>query len=253
MIFGYNALDLTSVLLLALAPSLIWLFFYLKEDPHPEPRFWLGTMFAMGIILAPIVISFEMIFGKIIGTFADGSLAAGLLLFCFAPLVEETAKYGTVHLAMNKNPVIDEPVDPMIYVITAALGFAAIENVFAVFSFIPVGDPGYLYAAFNFLSMRFITAVALHGLASSISGYYFAKFYFFERKARLIFKGVIFASIFHGAYNFLIVRNGATLPTILAAVLLGGGAAAAIIMFHKLKYPQTYQQPAVDETRAKEI
>ena len=242
-----NPISLISVIALAVLPSLVWLFFYLKEDPHPEPRYWLFIIFLMGIVLAPLVISLEMALSKIFNFFIAVPLESGLLIFIIAPLVEEVAKYGVVHLALNKNPVLDEPVDSMIYVIVAALGFAAIENSFAIFSFVPIGAPVYFNVAFNFISMRFISAVALHGLASGISGYYFAKFYFIKRDARLIIWGLFLATFLHGTYNFLIAKNNEYIPLILTGVILGAAAALVIFLFNRLKHYKTYQQVAVDE------
>src|SRR3990167_1393786 len=198
--FQQDPVSLISVLVLAILPSLVWLFFYLKEDPHPEPRYWLFIIFLTGMALAPLVISLEMFLSRIFNFFIALSLESGLLIFIIAPLVEETAKYGAVHLALNKNPVLDEPVDGMIYVIVAALGFAAIENIFATFSFVSIGTPGYFTNAFNFLSVRFISAVALHGLASGIAGYYFARFYFppkvnSKRNPLFIILGLTLASL----------------------------------------------------------
>ncbi len=246
--FQQDATSLIAVLALAVLPSLIWLFFYLKEDPHPEPRYWLFTIFLMGVALAPLVISLEMALSKIFKFFIPFSWEGVLIMFVIAPLVEEVAKYGVVHLALNKNPVMDEPVDAMIYVIVAALGFAAIENVFAIFSFVPIGAPGYINTAFNFVSMRFISAVALHGLASGIAGYYFAKFYFIKRDARLIIWGLFLSISLHGTYNFLIIRNNESIPLILTGVLLGTAAALVIFLFNRLKHYKTYQQAAIDDT-----
>lgn len=254
--------SLIPVIVLAVSPSLVWLFFYLAEDPHPEPRYWLFVIFVMGIALAPLVIFLEMALNR---------WGNGALIFIIAPLVEEAAKYGVVHLTLNKNPVLDEPVDGMIYVIVAALGFAAIENVFAIFSFISIGSFGYLSATFNFMSMRFISAVALHGLASGIAGYYFAKFYFtpletipaptrpknfwdrlfltgfIEKNPVLILKGLLLATVLHGIYNFLITKNGETFPIILTGVTLGAAAVLVVYLFNRLKHCKTYQQVAVDE------
>ena len=131
--------SLIPLVVLAVLPSLIWLFFYLKEDLHPEPRLWLFVIFLMGVALAPFVIFIEMAIGKILNFWAVVPFESGILMFVIAPLVEEAAKYGVVHLSLNKNSVLDEPDDGMIYVIVAALGFAAIENVFAIFSFISIG------------------------------------------------------------------------------------------------------------------
>ncbi len=247
--FQQDPTSLISVLILAVLPSLIWLFFYLKEDPHPEPRYWLFIIFLTGMALAPLVISLEMALSKIFNFFIAVSLESGLLMFIVAPLIEETAKYGTVHLALNKNPVLDEPVDGMIYVIAAALGFAAIENVFAIFSFVPIGAPGYFNVAFNFVSLRFISAVALHGLASGISGYYFAKFYFIKRNPLFIIWGLFLAALLHGVYNFLIVKNNEYAPLILTGVILGAAAALVIFLFNRLKHHKTYQQVVIDEVR----
>ncbi len=252
MFSQYNSL--ISVLILAVLPSLVWLFFYLKEDPHPEPRYWLFIIFLMGVALAPLVISLEMVLSKILNFFIAIPWESGLLIFIIAPLVEEAAKYGAVHLALNKNPVLDEPVDGMIYVIVAALGFAAIENIFAIFSFVPIGAPGYFNVAFNFISMRFISAVALHGLASGISGYYFAKFYFIKRDAHLIVWGLFLATFLHGIYNFLIVKNNEYIPLILTGVILGAAAVLVIFLFNRLKHYKTYQQAiVVDEAREHKV
>ncbi len=243
--------SLISVLALAVMPSSAWLFFYLREDTHPEPRYWILITFTIGVALAPIVISLEIALVNFFSKFAGiGGPGSGLLIFFIAPLVEEIAKYGVVHLALNKNPVLDEPVDGMIYIIIAALGFAAIENVFAIFSYIPVGAPGYLSAAFNFMSMRFISAVALHGLASGIMGYFFSMYYFIKRDPRFIILGLTLATLLHGLYNFLIVRTigeGNPLPAALIGVLLGGAAVLVIYLFNRLKHFKTYQQTIIDE------
>jgi RsiW-degrading membrane proteinase PrsW (M82 family) len=231
-------------------PSLVWLFFYLKEDSHPEPRYWLFIIFAMGVALAPIVIFLEMALTNFLSKYAGiGGPSSGLLIFLIAPFVEEIAKYGAVHMTLNKNPVLDEPVDGMIYIIVAALGFAAIENVFAIFSYIPVGAPGYLTAAFNFMSMRFISAVALHGLSSGIVGYFFSLYYFTKRDPRLIIFGLASAVSLHGLYNFLIVRTGegSPLSTTLIGILLGGMAALVVYLFNRLKHYKIYQQAWIDE------
>lgn len=245
-----NPLYLISVLILAVLPSLIWLFFYLKEDDHPEPKYWLFIIFLIGVASAPLVIFLEMIFSRIFHYFQFSYLEENaFLLITIAPLIEEAVKYGIVHLSLNKNPVLDEPVDGMVYVIVAALGFAAIENALAVFSFVPFGAPNYLNAAFNFISLRFISAVALHGLASGIAGYFFAYYYFFKKDVRLIFAGLFIAAVFHGLYNFLISQGGEFSSVFLTGIVLGGGAILVIYLFNRLKHFRVYQQAAVDPVR----
>lgn len=235
-----NFYSLIPILALAILPSLIWLLFYLKEDPHPEPRYWLFAIFTMGIALAPLVISLEAYLSKFFNFFISNQNGI-LLIVVIAPLVEELAKYGVVHLTLNKNPVLDEPVDGMIYVIVAALGFAAIENVFAIFSFVSPGLPGYFGAALNFVSLRFISAVALHGLASGIAGYFFAYYYFIKRETRWIVLGLAIATILHGLYNFFITR-GTQWPMFATGILLGGAAVLVVYLFNRLKHYKVYQE-----------
>ena len=54
-----------STLFFALAggfiPSLLWLWFWLKEDSHPEPRANLIYTFIAGMIVVPIAMVFEYI------------------------------------------------------------------------------------------------------------------------------------------------------------------------------------------------
>lgn len=241
--FLQEPLSLISVLILAILPSLIWLFFYLKEDDHPEPKYWLFIIFLIGIASAPLVIFLEMVFVKIFHYFQFSYLTENaFLLITVAPFIEETVKYGIVHLSLNKNPVLDEPVDAMIYVISAALGFAAIENALAIFSFVPFGAPDYLNTAFNFVSLRFVSATALHGLASGITGYFFAYYYFFKKDARLIFAGLFIATVFHGLYNFFITQAGKPSSVFLTGVVLGCAAILVIYLFNRLKHYRVYQE-----------
>ena len=96
------------------------------------------------------------------------------------------------------------------------------------------------------MSMRFISAVALHGLASGIMGYFFARFYFIKRNPLLIVCGVFSASLLHGIYNFLLFKEGQYMSLILTAGVLLAAAALVIFLFNRLKYHTTYQQAAID-------
>jgi RsiW-degrading membrane proteinase PrsW (M82 family) len=45
------------------------------------------------------------------------------------PINREIFKYLVVRFKVIKNPAFDEPTDIMLYMIIAALGFAAVENI----------------------------------------------------------------------------------------------------------------------------
>jgi len=246
MTMEYDLSYLVTAIALALAPSLVWIFFYLKEDLHPEPKYWLIIIFLMGVTSAPLVIFLETLLIKFTDNDSISLLlgSGGLLLFLVAPLVEEVTKYGIVHLTLNKNPVLDEPADGMIYMIVSALGFAAIENVIAIFGNLPPTIPNVFGETINFMSLRFVSAVALHGFASAIVGYFFALYYFKRKNVWLIFLGLIFAITLHGVYNSLIIRLDE--PRLLAAVgvILGGVGVLVLYLFNRLKYHTEYS--AVD-------
>ncbi|NDE68402.1 PrsW family intramembrane metalloprotease, partial [bacterium] len=65
------------------------------------------------------------------------------------------------------SPDLDEPIDPLVYLITVALGFAALENTLFIMGTIQTGDIAQTIITGN---MRFIGATLLHVLASSCVG-----------------------------------------------------------------------------------
>jgi len=197
-------------------PSFIWLSFYLKEDVHPEPKKWLILVFFLGMAVTPLVVVIEW---AAIGLFSYLNLKSPeifspflrdlVVIFIGVALVEEFFKYLAVRVAMKKNPVFDEPADAMIYMIVAALGFAAVENIIVMNSFAPfllaeIGQP------LTTLAVRFIGATFLHTLASGIIGFYYAlslvkKDYLEMRRRSPLIKGFILAALLHGAFNYFII------------------------------------------------
>ena len=194
-----------SLVTLGILPSLVWLSFYLKKDCHPEPKYLLPKAFLMGIIISPLAILLQLGFSEGVGYFFDRAsdpLQQGTpAFFLWSSFVEEFLKFFAVYLIVVRSPEFDEPVDGMIYMISAALGFAAIENVLVMFNLISDGAG----TALNTLALRFVGATLLHALASGLTGYFLAMSWFFqEHKKKLIIFGLIMATLFHAAFNMLI-------------------------------------------------
>src|SRR3989344_5093426 len=122
-----------TLIALGLAPSLVWLSFYLRKDCHPEPKALLAKAFLMGIIISPLAILLQLGFSEGVRYFFDivpNPLQQGTsAFFMWSSFVEEFLKFFAIYLVIIRNPEFDEPIDAMIYMITAALGFAAIENI----------------------------------------------------------------------------------------------------------------------------
>lgn len=180
-------------------PSLLWLWFWLKEDnKHPEPRLLLYLVFFMGMLAVIFVIPIQ----KYIQTHIVG---ANLELVLIA-LAEELVKYVAAALFIYKIEVNDEPVDWPIYLITAAVGFAALENALYLLKPISLGDTtiGLLTG-----QLRFLGSTLLHTVSSGIVGISLGFSMHLSRTKQNLYLllGVIIATALHSTFNFFIMKN----------------------------------------------
>jgi len=196
--------------ILGLAPSFIWLLFYLRKDRHPEPKRMVLRVFLWGALMGPAAIILQILsrwscaptfeWSSFIATLGQNDYRSFLNVIVFAPIIEEYLKYAVVKWQVLKNPVFDEPLDAMLYLIISALGFAAIENLLNIFL-----APGLtLEFAVSQSIMRFLSATFLHTLCSGLFGYFIALSLLNFKKRRLFFwSGFCLAVAFHGLYNYL--------------------------------------------------
>lgn len=182
-----------SLLVFALVPSLIWLLYFLREDENPEPKKVLFFAFLGGGV-ATAVSYFAQVEAMTSFTFFLSLTIPVLLIFAF---VEEFFKYLAFLLTAKRTNEVDEPVDFVIYMITIALGFVAVENGIYLFVLETVVDMAHL------TFFRFLTATLLHALASGILGVFL---YVASKKINKIFTilGLLTATLIHGIYNIVI-------------------------------------------------
>ena len=183
-----------------LIPSLFWLWFWLKEDEeHPEPAILLAIVFAMGIATVILVLPIQKFINAHIGSY-EGKLA----LWAAA---EEALKYLAVLAVLYRTHNADHPVDWPIYMITAALGFATLEN--TLFLVKPLALSG---ATVTLLtgSLRFLGSTLLHTVASASLGIAIGASMFMGKLKRFCFRfgGFIVAVVLHTAFNFFIMKEG---------------------------------------------
>lgn len=226
---------------LGFLPSLIWLNFYFREDCHPEPKSLLTKVFLMGIIVSPLAILMQLAAVKCgeIASLQKFCPPTGFLLpnspefFLWSAFTEEFIKFYAVKIMVLNNPEFDEPIDAMIYMMAASLGFAAIENTLIVFQSTPDG----ISVTINTLILRFIGATLLHALAGGLLGYFLAISWFFQHhRKKLIFIGLFMATIFHFAFNILIFTfEGQITALLYTTSLLLGMAFLVSILFDRLK------------------
>ena len=221
-----------GLIALGLLPSLIWLVFYFREDCHPEPKYLITRTFLMGMIISPVAIILQLGLLKInTGLFTITEDSAPF--FLWAAFIEEIIKFYAVKMVILNNPEFDEPVDAMIYMVTAGLGFAAIENILVMFRIIPDGAT----AALGVWTLRFMGAILLHALSSAILGYFLAISWFYQHhRKKLIFIGLFMATLFHFAFNtFLSSLNNQFIGLMYSTSLLLIMAFLVAILFDKVR------------------
>jgi RsiW-degrading membrane proteinase PrsW (M82 family) len=194
-------------IVLGVLPSIIWLLFYLREDVHPEPKFQVIKIFLYGMLIAfPTAFLEREIFAIIEQTSLSYFLREILNIFLGVALIEELLKYLVVREAVLRNPEFDEPVDAIFYMIIAALGFAAIENILIFLqlkSFL-------LGRTLSILGLRFLGATLLHALCSGAIGFWLGLSFLKKGKKKIPFPffGIGMVVFLHGLYNFSIMKGG---------------------------------------------
>ncbi len=213
-------------LLSGIIPSLIWLWFWLHEDrKNPEPKGVLTLVFIMGALAVVVVLPIQ----KYIQAHVVGS---NWELIGWAA-TEEIIKFLAVALLLYKTKEVEEAIDWPIYLITAALGFAALENALFLLKPITLGETtvGLLTGQLRFLGSTLLHTVASGtigislGLALHLSGL----------KTKLyLFLGIISAIALHSTFNFFIIKNdGVDFLKVFA--FLWVAAVIIMLIFEKLR------------------
>lgn len=183
-------------------PAILWLLFWLRIDrAHPEPRRMIAISFVLGMVAVPLVYPIEE---YIYTTITAGTFT--LITIILWASAEEILKYCAARFAIRSKEC-DEPIDAVVYLITAALGFAALENAFFL-----VGPfiEGNHWQGFVTGNLRFIGATLLHVLASATVGTFIAFSYYKKRgisKTLGLCTGLILAIVLHTLFNFFIIKN----------------------------------------------
>lgn len=192
-------LQLVFIPLLSLLPCIIWLIYFWRQDRYdPEPFKNIAFTFLLGMattVLALIanttgIAITHFILGR--NPFADI-----VSFFLIVGPVEEVAKFLAVYAYVYRRPEFDEPVDGVVYSATAALGFAAAENILYLSGFGPgvvfyraiLSNPGHaLFSAFWGLAIS--RAKAMPNLP--------------EKRLPTIIRGLLLGAIMHALFNTIL-------------------------------------------------
>lgn len=191
-------------IILGLAPSTIWLLFYLRKDAHPEPNGTILKVFFLGMLATlPAIFLERELWKPFEAIFHPPLLAFILYIILGIALVEEILKYIVVRFFVFSKSVIDEPIDLMLYMIISALGFAGFENILYIFRLEPIPT---VETAFGLTIVRFVGAVFLHALVSAVWGYFLALSCTSAKAKKLYFLiGAFLAVFLHSLFDIYIL------------------------------------------------
>jgi RsiW-degrading membrane proteinase PrsW (M82 family) len=208
------------IFILALIPSLIWLWIYQIQDREaPEPRSLIRKLFLAGaLITLPAIFLEGLILGIIPGTNYSfwktipslDPIFNILIAILVTALVEEYLKYIVTKKITWPLRAFDQIIDGVIYGVSIALGFALVENFLYLLPF--AFSSASAYAGWNLFSLvfasRFLLTTLMHSLSSGLMGLYLGKAHFTPQKASFfIKKGLFLAISFHGLFNLLAMIN----------------------------------------------
>jgi RsiW-degrading membrane proteinase PrsW (M82 family) len=195
----FDSFNTASISLLGgVLPALFWLWFWLKEDRvHPEPKKKIALVFILGAVSVFLVIPIERFIFDFVGSISSLTI----ILWAAA---EEIFKFFAAFFAL-RSKTNDEPIDAIIYMITAALGFSAIEN--SLFLSNLINSDLFVQSLLNGNS-RFIGATVLHIASSSSIGVMIGLSFYKNARIKKIFlfTGLLVSIILHTIFNLLIIN-----------------------------------------------
>jgi RsiW-degrading membrane proteinase PrsW (M82 family) len=205
---------------LSIAPALyLAILIYGKDKYDPEPKRVLFMAFLWGCFSALPALALESAWMALGFGPSYNIIWMAVHAFIVVGLSEELSKFVMLRLHAYRQPAFNEPFDGIVYASFVALGFATVENLSYVFS-AEQGD-GFIVAL-----TRMFTAVPAHFSFGVIMGYYVGLAKFLpERRFEMMFKGVLFATLWHGAYDFFIMQQN----------IPGLGIITVIVLWHAIK------------------
>ena len=207
-------------------PSLLWLFFWLREDNLcPEPRLIVGIAFLLGMLSVAIAIYAESASAVFLNTDTQKYIV-------WAAIEEITKAIAVAVVAFFSSRSTSRSI-VMVYFITAALGFAAVEN--SLFLINPLTS-GQISASIAVGDFRFMGATLVHTVSSALVGFSIALAYYRGVFAKIVMTiiGLAAATALHSAFNLSVLSAApsATLPVfawIWCAVII------LIVLFEEIK------------------
>ena len=223
----FNLKIFLSLFIAILPPALLVQFMTGKTESNKKQKRIIFTLYLLGIILTIPILSLEFLLGRIEASFGFSLLLSQFLkAFLIVGLCEEFSKGIIVYVFAYKRIEFDQFIDGVIFAITVSMGLATFENLLYLIR----GGMGYVI-------LRTFTAVPMHGIAAGILGYYISRAKFSQsmvEKRKFILTGMLYASISHGLYDFILASN----PSLFIYASIGSYLLLifiSIVLYNKVK------------------
>ena len=188
-----------NLLFLAIAPvAVVILYIYFKDKYEKEPIKIVVISFLLGATVS-IILTFTLgyIASSLVPLTDVKSISQQFIkAFFTVALVEEFSKYIIVRFYAQKKNEFNEPFDGIVYAVMVSMGFAALENILYTYQY-----------GFGVGVTRAFTAVPAHATFGVIMGYFMGKAKFSNNSIKLNLLGLLFATLFHGSYDFFLFIN----------------------------------------------
>jgi len=196
--FSLDTILLFYAMIGGVLPALFWLWFWMREDMlNPEPRSIIFWCFMAGIASTIIAAMLEA---------AVASYLSGVSMIIAWSYIEESIKLFCAYCLALRRREFDEPTDALIYMITVALGFAALENTLFIIKAVTANGT---VAGLFIGNMRFVGASLVHIISSSAIGGMIALSFYKTRRIKIeaVTVGLILATALHALFNFFIIQE----------------------------------------------
>jgi RsiW-degrading membrane proteinase PrsW (M82 family) len=193
-------------LIFAVIPTILWVLYFYKHDKgEKEPcKFLIYAVILGAAVVIPAAFLELFVTKNLIPLFfphakvapisAYPSFASFLIYNLIAiAIIEEVLKFLVIRFTVYRAKCFNEVADGIVYMVAAALGFAAFEN---FLYFLKFGQ--------EVIFIRSLFTPLFHASASAIVGHYLGLAKWDKKFQKKVYLALICAIILHFVYNFLV-------------------------------------------------
>lgn len=197
-------------MLLAVLPGIFWLAIFLWEDREdPEPRGLLARLLLGGAAAAFVAVLVE---DGIRFLLERSHLAWSAGDLVMVAVVEKSLLLAIVLLVAWRQRAFNQVIDGVVYAVSAALGFAMVENFLFLTEWVPrnaTGDTADFARLLGTVALlRFLLTTSLHIFSTGVLGLVIGTARFTPRSAVVwIVLGTMLAMLMHAAFDMVLLRG----------------------------------------------